>query len=252
MDLCQENTEEDVPDTPGSSSTRIKATAQKPVSAGGEDSTQRDSDDEIQVSDPNGDPTEGLEPQPSRISSSASTRTGRKSEYSDTAPFLPGPTQESTKPQVASSGSQFDHIPRIPDRNDAAQDSSDDLTDGCGPREKTTNNAGIATQNTMDEAERGDLSGDGALKEAMTNDAKTQNTIEDLAGLQPDNIAPSNHTPNLDAGPESSILTEAPGVGQQSTEITTQLVTLPPSRWQTVKKKLRSLWGVALCRSRAA
>ncbi|RSL99221.1 hypothetical protein CEP52_009892 [Fusarium oligoseptatum] len=92
---------------------------------------------------------EAFEPQASRISPSASARTVRKSQRADIALSNPGPTQESTEPQVTSSGAQFDDIPRILDHDDAARDSSDDLTGGHASIEEIASNAETSSRNVI-------------------------------------------------------------------------------------------------------
>ncbi|KAJ4328822.1 hypothetical protein N0V84_000609 [Fusarium piperis] len=160
-----------------------KATAQKPAPAGDGDSTQRNFDNDIQADDQTVGPAETVEPQASRISPSVSIRTVRQSERTDAASSIPGPTQESTGPQVASSGSQFDHIPKIPGCNEAAQVLSDELTNRHGgPGEKATDNAQTGAQSTMDEDKLGDSSDVNTLKEAITNDAETRKTIKEQYG----------------------------------------------------------------------
>ncbi|RSL85188.1 hypothetical protein CEP51_003470 [Fusarium floridanum] len=149
MDPCQEDAEKAVPQSPGSSSTRRKLTAQKLASEGSREPTQREFDNETQVSDPFCGPDEAFEPQASRISPSASTRTVRKSQRADIALSNPGPTQESTEPQVTSSGAQFDDIPRILDHDDAARDSSDDLTSGHASIEEIAGNAETSSRNVI-------------------------------------------------------------------------------------------------------
>ncbi|RSL61854.1 hypothetical protein CEP53_004934 [Fusarium sp. AF-6] len=193
--------------TPDPSSTWGATTDQKPISAGPRDPVQRGFDNEVQDNNLTSGPDGTFEIQ-------ASAKTVNNSQRTDTSPSMPDPTKNSTELQVPSSGAQLGHISRTLGRNDAAQDSSDNLTNGYGPSEKTFDNAETRTQSTVDEAEPGDLPGDDAVKEAITSVARTQHAVEELLEPQPGNREPSNHIPSPEVVLGRSSLMVPPSVAK--------------------------------------